>query len=602
MISVYSLRKAIIIALGLIIVLSLFLSSCQKEITSAGLVPAGNNSDLTTKIAFAASGYVTDETNIAVEGATVEFGNSSTTTDTYGYFEFSNVQVVKNAAVVTVIKPGYFKGIKTCIATENKTAFFRIKLLPKTNQGNFDAATGGTVTLSNGLSVSFPDAAVQLAAGGTYSGQVTVAAHWIDPTANDLVNTMPGDLRGLDSAGFLKLLTSYGMAAVELTGSTGELLQVADGKKATLSCPIPASIAGSAPASIPMWSFNESNGLWKQEGHAVRSGNKYVGDVSHFSFWNYDTPNNFIQMRCTVKDTDGRPIPGAYVKVSVVSDPQTAAWGITDSAGFVGGAVPENAQLLLEVLGSFTCGNALYSQNFTTTVQNIDLGDIELPAALTSTINGNIINCFAAPVNIGYIMISTENYSFRRPLSSTGEFNITIPFCGSSHTIVLVAEDLEGLQTGTPVSHTITPGLYNAGTISVCGTPIQEYVYFDADGMNFTYLPPADTIDQTTGHISLSNICNIYASDRVGTDNNVSFSFTQNNIGPGSSQQLVAFYSMVVPFSDSMAVTGTSGVNITEYGNIGGYIAGNFNSTSTLGPPPGTTYTMTCRFRVKRKE
>jgi len=595
-------RRFLFIALAFITALSLLISSCQKEITGTGSVPAGDNSDLTTKIAFGASGFVTDERNVAVEGAMVQFGNSSTTTDKYGYFEFSNVQAVKNAAVVTVVKPGYFKGIKTCIATENKTAFFRIKLLPKTNQGNFDAAAGGTVTLSNGLSVSFPAAAVQLAAGGSYSGQVNVAAQWLDPTSNELMYTMPGDLRGSDSAGFIKLLTTYGMAAVELTGSAGELLQVADGKKATLSFPIPASIAGSAPARIPLWSFNVSNGLWKQEGHAVRSGNNYVGEVTHFSFWNCDLPNNYIQLRCTVKDADGRPITGAYVKISVLGDPQTAAWGITDSAGFVAGAVPDNAQLLLQVLSSFTCGNVFYSQNFTTTDQNIDLGDIELPTALTSTISGNVINCIAAPVSNGYIMISTENYAFRRPLSSTGEFNITIPFCGNSHTIVLVAEDPVGLQTGTAVSHIITPGIYNAGSIPACGAPIEEYVYFDADGMNFTYLPPADTIDQTTGHLTLSNICNIYASDRAGTDNNVRFSFSQNNISPGSSQQLVSFHSMVVPFSDSMAVTGTSGVNITEYGNIGEYIAGNFNATSTLGPPPGTTYTMTCRFRVKRKE
>lgn len=41
---------------------------------------------------------------------------------------------------------------------------------------------------------------------------------------------MPGDLRGIDTDGYMKGLTTYGMAAVELTGAGGESLQIADGK------------------------------------------------------------------------------------------------------------------------------------------------------------------------------------------------------------------------------------------------------------------------------------------------------------------------------------------------------------------------------------
>ena len=41
-------------------------------------------------------------------------------TDEYGFFEIKNVQVVKTAAVVTVTKIGYFKGIKTFGATADK--------------------------------------------------------------------------------------------------------------------------------------------------------------------------------------------------------------------------------------------------------------------------------------------------------------------------------------------------------------------------------------------------------------------------------------------------------------------------------------------------
>jgi hypothetical protein len=35
-----------------------------------------------------------------------------------------------------------------------------------------------------------------------------------------------------------------------------------------------------------LWSFDEAKGLWKEEGQAIKTGSNYVGDVSHFSFWN----------------------------------------------------------------------------------------------------------------------------------------------------------------------------------------------------------------------------------------------------------------------------------------------------------------------------
>lgn len=156
--------------------------------------------------------------------------------------------VVQNAAFLTVTKAGYFKGIKTFIAQKIRKAFFRIKLIPKNLSGTISGSGGGTVSLSNGLSISLPANAVVTASGGSaYTGPVRVAAYHINPNATDLDMIMPGDLRGINTSGEIKLLKTYGMAAVELTGASGELLQIATGKKATLSLPVPSSLLGDAP-------------------------------------------------------------------------------------------------------------------------------------------------------------------------------------------------------------------------------------------------------------------------------------------------------------------------------------------------------------------
>lgn len=601
MISIQPKKIVAAFAVLLMAAASLFIASCQKELSS-GFTITETPPDLVTKINSAVSGFVTDEADAPVNGAVVQFGGASASTDKYGYFEIKNVQAVKHAAVVTVIKPGYFNGIKTFIAAQGKSGFFRIKLLPKTNQGNFDAATGGTVTLANGLAVSFPANAVKLASGGAYGGQVNVAAQWLNPASADLNRTMPGDLRGLDSLGFIKTLTTYGMAAVELTGASGELLQVADGKKATLTFPIPASISGTAPANIPLWSFNETLGLWKQEGNAVKSGSNYVGQVSHFSFWNCDVPNNYVQFNCTVKNDDGSAVPGAAVKISVVGDPQRAGWGYTDSSGYTGGAVPNNSQLLLEVFSNYSCGTPVYSQAFTTTNQDVSLGIITIPAANVATVSGNVINCTAAPVTNGYIIMLKDGIGYRYEIASDGSFSFTTALCTGTASIQLVAEDVDALQSGTLQNLTISSGSNAAGTLSACGTSIEQYIYYNINGTDYSITYPGDTIAHYVNTQTTFPVSAVWGGRfNSGAGNSVNFSFAQSNIVAGSVQSLNSFYASQIPDS-SNALTGSPVVNITEYGVIGQFIAGNFNCTVTSGPPPGTTYNVTCQFRVRRSQ
>ena len=135
-----------------IFTLSVFLS-CQKTLDFENSIGGIQPPDLTKKVSSSVSGFITDENDAAVMGATVLVGTANITTDKYGYFETKNVQVVKEAAVVTVTKPGYFKGIKSYIAATGKSAFFRIKLIPKTIAGTVNSTAGGTVTLPGGLSI-----------------------------------------------------------------------------------------------------------------------------------------------------------------------------------------------------------------------------------------------------------------------------------------------------------------------------------------------------------------------------------------------------------------------------------------------------------------
>lgn len=581
-----------------IAVLTLFtavlFAGCKKNGGSAFSFTPVN--DLTTTVRSSVSGFVTDENDLPVNRATIMVGAATITTDKYGYFEAASVTVVKNAASVTITKPGYFKGFKTFIAEEGRSAFFRIKLIPKTIAGTINASSGGVVTLPNGLSISIPaNAIVNASSNAAYTGTVNVAAYWINPTSNDLSNTMPGDLRGVNTAGNLQLLTTYGMAAVELTGSSSELLQITTGKKAILNFPIPSFLSSSAPASIPLWYFDETIGLWKQEGTATKSGNNYTGGVSHFSFWNCDVPNNYVQFSCTLKSANGQPIPYASVKISVVSNPASSGYGHTDQSGYASGAVPANAQLLLEIFANNTCNTPSYTQNFTTTNVNVSLGTITLNnPALTVSINGTVTSCNNNPVTNGYINILIGNKYFRHPLSSTGTFNFTTLLCSSPENISLIAEDATSLQQSTTINQTIIAGTNNAGNLQACGISAQQFFYYTIDGTNYLFTFPADSV----GIFGNSNSPEASVFGFRPGSNGASLQFFTSSIRVNSTQGFIAFRAPELPPS-SQSVANPIGVNITELGPVGQFMSGNFSGI-LIEHSPNITHNVSCSFRVRR--
>ena len=57
-----------------------------------------------------------------------------------------------------------------------------------------------------------------------------------------------------------------GMLQVELIGEDGSLLNLKEGALATLTFPIPAAVMPRASAVIPLWSYEETGGIWVQEG------------------------------------------------------------------------------------------------------------------------------------------------------------------------------------------------------------------------------------------------------------------------------------------------------------------------------------------------
>ena len=184
-------------------------------------------------------------------------------------------------------------------------------------------------------------------------------ASYINPTAADISETVPGSFMANDKNNKRVTLKSFGMMAVVLESTSGEKLQIGKGNTAKLTTPIPSSVQSSAPATISLWYVDEQTGLWKEEGIATKNGTNYTGEVKHFSFWNCDFSDPAVMLSMTIQNSKGLPL--VYVSVHIEGVDGGHAYGYTDSLGQISGLVPANVGLTLEVLDQ--CGTAAYSQN-----------------------------------------------------------------------------------------------------------------------------------------------------------------------------------------------------------------------------------------------
>lgn len=586
--SAFSRRKLSIGGLTTILLaILLFAANCRKsEVSHEG----GNNQ---STITFGISGRVLDKNNVPVSGAQVKAGSITATTDVNGNFSLDNVSAKKDAAFVKVEKDGYFVGSRTFVAHAQTVNYVDIKLINKDVAGNFSAASGGAVSLAAGGSITFQPNGIVDASGAAYSGSVAVSAFFIDPTVQGFTSIMPGDLRGITTGNEERGLQSFGMMAVELNTAGGQKLQLASGKKATIKFPIPAALLSQAPATIPLWHFDETDGMWKEDGSATKQGNEYVGQVSHFSFWNCDVPFQLVNFEATVKDQNGNAVVNAEVIIKQMSNGSLGC-GRTDAAGKVSGKIPANQALEIKIKDR--CNNTLHSQNIGPFSSTANLGTIPVTVNPTTTvvITGTGVNCTNAAVTNGYVHVVLDGMAFRGALNN-GNFNISIQRCVSTAANAIISvTDVGNNQQSAISTLNVTSGTVNAGQISACGISTDSYIHFTIDTKNYSLTHPQDSIRITT--FTSQQITTIEGSTRSQPFEYISFNFPGFTAGMSELQSL-----NVIVNSTTMVKNGNIGISIMEYGTVSGsFIAGTFNgllrdsTTSVLHP-------IQCSFRIKRQ-
>ncbi|BAO74972.1 hypothetical protein [Winogradskyella sp. PG-2] len=463
---------------------TLIVTSCQQDdVNSSGgeqqnSIPDTFSEYFGNTVSRNFLGNVIDINKNPIEGVTITVGNETATTDSNGIFVINNANVKERFGFVKAQKAGYIHGSRSVVPS-NGTNKVTIMLLEATVVSTIASDSPETVTIGNGSSVSFDGNFIK-EDGSEYSGSIDVIMHHLDPADEDMSMQMPGMLYAENEAGAERMLQTLGMLAVELRGTNGEDLNLPEGSTSEIKIPLDPSLMGIAPASIPLWYFDEANGYWKEEGQAILQGNMYVGTVTHFSFWNCDIPAEAITLCITAADDETNSLGNLWV--SITSGTFGTTYGYTNENGEVCGFVPSNETLELNVYSYDFCGETpLLTESIGpfTMDSNISIIVHDNTDVIAETIIGNLNTCAGDAVTDGYVQLAYENQTFTNMVSD-GTFEINMLRCEGDNTFQIKGSDYVNLQTTDSISYTFTTPLTDIGTISACNT-VTEFIQYTID-------------------------------------------------------------------------------------------------------------------------
>lgn len=580
--------KTLKFILTLVLSTAVLFTSCDANDTNENY-EENSNASITYNFGATVSkdflGQIVDENENPIQNAVVKIGSNTAQTDVNGVFMIHNASVKSNFAFITVTKAGYLNGFRTVIPT-NGVNNVKIMLLSATVVGTVNAGSAGNVTLPNGTKVDF-DGNFKKPDGSSYSGTVSVILHHLDPSDANVEAKMPGSLLASDANGQAKVLETFGMINVELIGSGGEKLQLSG--TASIEMPITLGQNASSPNTIPLWHFDEAAGYWVEEGSATKVGNKYVGTVTHFSWWNCDAQFPTVNLCLTLVNPNNQPIANVLVELAPNNQvyPRT---GTSNNNGEICGLIPANETITMRIKDN--CGNVVSTSQIGPFSSNTVLPNIVLTSGMVqqTTVIGTLAQCNNTNVTDGYVVLRYSNQTQVVNVSN-GNFQFNALVCAAYTSFTVEGYDYANLQTSGVINYTFTTPTTNIGNLLTC-TTVTEYITYQIDNQPVNYL--IGSIDTSTGPAASGLNINL-TGNSSGTN---SFYLWGNTNVPGIyTTSTFSLESGDFNYIGPQTVN-TVSFNLSNFGAVGTYIDMTFSGTYTAND--GSTHSITGVIHVLR--
>gem|GEM_PF-7055248 len=352
--------------------------------------------------------------------------------------------------------------------------------------------------------------------------------------------------------------------------------------------------------------------MWVEEGSAIKSGNSYIGDVKHFTFWNCDLPNAYIPLSFTIIDDSLTRIGNVYVDITTLS---ANSWGhtggYTDETGNVTVAVAPNTQYKLQISANNCSGFFPFSKIFSVENKAVDLGNV-IVTGNKLTITGRITGCNNSPLPGGHIIMRNQNvYEVIIP-GTDGSFKYSSVKCDNTvGQVSFTAVDPAATLQGAPITRTINSGFNDIGNLQACGISMEQYFNFTLDDKTYVLAPiPSSLMNESAisgnrivtsqgilygthitgilydplasngaipenGYIMLLFISHLQQAGSIGNSNYLYFLNFVTYLG----NPVPADIALRPLVAQSINNVGSVPVTITEYGAVDEFVSGYFNTT-----------------------
>ncbi|MCB5246913.1 MAG: carboxypeptidase-like regulatory domain-containing protein [Candidatus Cloacimonetes bacterium] len=346
----------------------------------------------------------------SLSDVTVSIGTVTANTDSNG--DFILPAITPGAKVlVDFTKDGYIPVQKVVSVEKNRTTYISCTMFtPATS--TFEASAGAALS-DGGSVINIPINAFVTSTGSVFTGTVTSEVKYFDPMNAQNLDAFPGSFSGVQTDGNETMFESYGFIYASFTDASNPDTDLALGanQEASLSIPIPAALAAGAPETMPLWYYDEVTGKWMEQGSATKQGDFYVGDVSHFSYWNFDHPiqiddQSTLTGRVLAEESKS-PVAGAQVVATGVNyGGYTSVY--TDANGDFAVSVKASAQVRLQAFAGQNLSMPTDVINTPAGGQTAAYGDL-IVADLSFTVIGKLLDTSGNSLPQGYGMISQEN-------------------------------------------------------------------------------------------------------------------------------------------------------------------------------------------------
>ncbi|QQS05553.1 MAG: carboxypeptidase regulatory-like domain-containing protein [Fibrobacterota bacterium] len=283
--------------IGLFFVLGM-LSGCESGGSAVG---SSSGASRDSSGARAISGQVVDDAGLPVDQATVSAYGVVSQSGPDGKFVLKGISSIPARIVVQADKEGFFPATAGSQAGTSQMPFVIVSLAKKQLLG----------VVSNGAGGELGTGAIKIKCqpesfAGSSTDTIAVYTSYVDPTPGANTARMPGgDFTAINSGTDTGSMISFGAMQLSIEDKSGNPVAI---KKPLSTClAIPASMAATAPDSIPLWVAG-MGGVWLQAGIARKVGDEFCFELSASGAINCDLFSRTVQVQGKVcQDTKGNP-------------------------------------------------------------------------------------------------------------------------------------------------------------------------------------------------------------------------------------------------------------------------------------------------------